>query len=142
MGTCTQFGGGSAEGSKKQKLSFFEPIDRKSKVVQHVKKSTPLRQPGGEIWVFLALLSLKRAVPPYLFPLSCFDFSSRFYPLTAHKNSFCRFSHFLNLFLAQLPFKLGQKLEITYVHLVGAVDVPFGVSIFQPYSTWSRRDLN
>ena len=36
-----RFREGDAEGSKTQNLAFFKLIDRKSKVVKHIQKSTP-----------------------------------------------------------------------------------------------------
>ena len=36
----SQFGGGDADGSKVQKLAIFKLMDRESKVVEHVQKST------------------------------------------------------------------------------------------------------
>ena len=39
--------------------------------------------------------------------------------------SFSHFSYVLSLFLAQLSSKLGQEPEISYVHLVGALDKDF-----------------
>ena len=42
-------GGEGAERSKTQNLALFKPIDMKSKVVQYIKKLTPLSQLGGEI---------------------------------------------------------------------------------------------
>ena len=43
------FGGGGAEGPKTQKFFLFKPIDRESKVVQHVQKINFLSQLEGEI---------------------------------------------------------------------------------------------
>ena len=66
-------------------------------------------------------------------PFGSLNLSAPFQPLKSSKKSF--FSHFLSLFFAQLLSKLGQELEIKYVHLVGALDVLWwgaGISTFQP----------
>ena len=58
-----QFEVEDAEGSKTQDLRFFQPIDRKSKVVQYIRKSTPKLIRRGD-WGFAPFWPQKSVVPP------------------------------------------------------------------------------
>ena len=95
-----QFGGGGAEGSKIQNLSFFPQLRK-------VTENSANRQK-------IKSCITSKNQPPKSIRRGDMGIS----PLFELKNE---------LFLPYLPsIKLGQEIEIRYVHLVRALDMPFG----------------
>ena len=63
-----QFGGGGAEGAKTKNLPLSKLTDRTSKVVHHIKKSTPLSQLKGDMGISPLFGFKISAVPPPRLP--------------------------------------------------------------------------
>ena len=132
-----QFAGSGAEGSKTKNLPLFKPIDRKSKVVWHIEKSTsPLPSQSirrGYIGIFPLFGVEKKLFLPYLpskliweveiwyvhlvggvdVNFEGLDFSAPFHPFTAPKVCFCAlFFIFWACFSHKSPLNWTRNLKL------------------------------